>query len=389
MDELPAIIHRLSLQLFDPENGARRDREFAGSRESAEDEKVVDPFASPPQDAVDANGHALNSTQIANLSLDSGVDTQSLFSRKNLLRLAALTDSHRTLSLFTPTIPDAVFRAWAGPTERGDLSAFHTPATPALSRSHSYAGSTAYSFQDAIHGASGVRSPVGSSMSSGIGLSMGASRHGKAHGARKRKKRVVNLRRTNSSADTESVSEDSTFSDTTSSAPTSFSPPPIVQEERDDEPVTPPRSPQATLRAGKAVDRASIHSALSAPHGPDRTPSRKADSHPLATARRPDPSANLRPTYELPDLDATPRASVLLHNATSYAENEKVDVGPSSSSVNKGPPPGLLPFFESSNDLGILEQAWMMKMAKEIARRMQEEKDQPPPAYGQSASFDF
>lgn len=388
MDELPAIIHRLSLQLFDPENGARRDREFVDARDSSEEEKVVDPLASPPQDAVDANGNPLNSAQIANLSLDSGVETQALFSRKNLLRLATLTDSHRTLSLFTPSIPDAVFRAWAGPTERGDLPGYQTPARPALSRSQSYAGSTAYSFQDIPHSGSGIRSPVDGSISSGIGLSMGASRHGKAHGARKRKKRVVNLRRTNSSADTESISEGSTYSDTASSAPTSFSPPPIVHEEREEEPVTPPRSPLTTLRADKGIDRRSILPSSSGLRELERTPLRRTGSHPVSTPRRHERSSGLRPTYDEFDLDATPRASMLLPNKNAYAENEKVEPGPSSSS-SKGPPPALLPFLESSNNAGILEQAWMMKMATEIARKIQEDKERPPPAYGQPATFDY
>src|SRR5271163_207185 len=94
MDELPAIIHRLSLRLWVPEYNTREERELQ-TLDTAKDEPIIDPLASPPQDPVDSTGHALNPTQIASLSLDSGIETQSLFSQKNLIRLATLTDSHR------------------------------------------------------------------------------------------------------------------------------------------------------------------------------------------------------------------------------------------------------------------------------------------------------
>ena len=121
MDEVPVIIHRLSQRLWVPEFRAKEDQELAGKVECQSPmEKPVDPLASPPQDPVDGSGNTLDADQIASLSLESGSETHALFSQKNLLRLEALTDSHRTLSLFTPGIRDAVFRAWAGPTERGE-----------------------------------------------------------------------------------------------------------------------------------------------------------------------------------------------------------------------------------------------------------------------------
>lgn len=122
MDELPAIIHRLSLRLWCPEYRAREDEEMAQAVKKEEEEVAVDPFSSPPQDAVDSRGNVLDASEISSLSLDGGSEIHSLFSQKNLLRLAALTDSHRTLSLFTPSIRDAVFRAWASPSERSDSS---------------------------------------------------------------------------------------------------------------------------------------------------------------------------------------------------------------------------------------------------------------------------
>ncbi|RAL64214.1 hypothetical protein DID88_002106 [Monilinia fructigena] len=119
---------------------------MAEAAKKAKVEVAVDPFASPPQDAVDARGNVLDPTEISNLSLDGGSEIHSLFSQKNLLRLAALSNSHRTLSLFTPSIRDAVFRAWA-PSDRGDSAGTNTPAAP-FHRPHSSTGgqSTTYTF---------------------------------------------------------------------------------------------------------------------------------------------------------------------------------------------------------------------------------------------------
>jgi distribution and morphology protein 34 len=405
MDELPAIIHRLSLRLWVPEYRAREDQEIVQGDTAAKEETVVDPLASPPQDPVDSAGNALNSSDIASLHLDSGLETQSLFSHKNLLRLATLNDSNRTLSLFTPSIRDAVFRAWAGPTERGEVPGLNTPATPhtpALSRTHSYSGgtSTTYTFQDQSSSKSGFSSN-GSYVS---GLAMGGGRHSKAHVSRKRKKRVVNLRRTNSSGDTESVSGDSLFSDSAStSASSAFSPPAPVAEERDEEPVTPPQSPNTRIRLGKARERDD------APPSPSRLV-------PVTPSRRPIPhSSPLNPGTHVPssqptslessihsglqDLDTTPRASQILQPPSDHLSHtqdepsmpgpssqpqsyppEKQSLGPSSQSQYHPhfPPPPLPAYLESllspSSGSGILEQAWMMKMAGEIARRVQEEK---------------
>ena len=427
MDELPAIIHRLSLRLWVPEYSAREDFELSQA-ESAK-EPFVDPFASPPQDPVDSTGNALNPAEVASLSLDAGIDTQSLFSRKNLLRLATLTDSHRTLSLFTPSIRDVVFRAWAGPTERGELTGLQTPAmTPALSRTQSYSGSmsTTYTFSD-----NGLQSrpTLQSFGSSSYGLSMGAGRHSKAHGARKRKKRVVNLRRKPETTESELVSEDgSTFADSasvtesTSSAPSIFSsarPASSDIEIIDTEPVTPPTSPHATVRYGKAAIRApldtldvlspgakrSLHTEL------DSSPPRRQELGQLSPDSRSHDSAmrarnRLSRNQDTEDLDATPRASMYLpeRNSVSHTQNaaaavksvsEKPKPGPSAAplSPSTAPLPNFLQFVQDSgNSSSIAEQAWMVKMASEIARRYQEERErgnlgaphrEAPPAYAQ------
>jgi distribution and morphology protein 34 len=423
MDELPAIIHRLSLRLWVPEQDSRQQQE-AASLGTPQEEPAVDPLASPPQDAVDSSGNPLNAAEIASISLDSGSET--LFSRKNLLRLATLTDSHRTMSLFTPPIRDVVFRAWAGPTERGELAGLHAPGmTPALSRSQSYSGNlgTTYTFSD---GGAHTRPTLQSFGSSTSGLSMGVGRHSKVHGARKRKKRIVNLRQKPNDEGTELISEDgSTITDSasvtesTSSAPSVFSParPTSSGGRLTDEPVTPPMSPNAAVGTGKSVDRSRVHLSDS----PFEHPHPRSSSHFVAfdhdrdgKGRLPSSSRNpertLRPRNQIlersiEDLDATPRASMYLPerditassntNAVSAAHgSEKLepDAAMASTSTSRPPIPNFLQFInDPANGGSIAEQAWMMKMANEIARRYEEERGKgsfgankdAPPAYAQ------
>lgn len=420
MDELPAIIHRLSLRLWVPEYRAREERETVQEDQTPQEEPVVDPFASPPQDPVDSHGHKLNPSEIASLSIETGIETQSLFSQKNLLRLAALTDSHKTLSLFTPSIQGAVFRAWAGPTERGELGGLRSPiVSPALSRSHSYSPSinTACTFDSAPQGRPALQSFGSHSYS----LSMGGGRHGKAHGARRRKKRVVDLRRKAATDDSEPVNEDLTsFSDSasmtesTGSAPSIFSAPPDMTRgfpHEDIEPVTPPRSPHATI---KPRIRAEIRTAV---HDGEQLRSIGQQQPPRSLASAFDtvgPRKGFNGSQELEahghdrnskqetqiDLDSTPRASTILAEKPEVANvrqqfhvpssnDIESKAGPSSPSQN-APLPNFLQFItDPANGGTIVEQAWMMKMAGEIARRYQEEREkgslgaeaEAPPAY--------
>src|SRR5699024_6441237 len=156
------------------------------------DEKGVDPFASPPLDPVDANGNLLDPNAISELSLNGGGEMQYLFSQKNLLRLAALTDSHRTLSLFTPGIRDVVFRAWSGYGDRSE-SAPPALATPSLTKTYSFpaGGSTTYTFSDSGSTAHGYFPSRPSLVSVN---STSALPHGSGHRSRpgrKKKTRVV------------------------------------------------------------------------------------------------------------------------------------------------------------------------------------------------------
>ena len=405
MDEVPAIIHRLSLRLWVPEYRAREDEELARKdKDSAPEVKAVDPLASPPQDPVDPSGKPLDANQIASLSLDAGSETHSLFSQKNLLRLAALTDSHRTLSLFTPSIRDAVFRAWAGPTERGEHFRSNPSITPTLSRSHSHSHvgtiSTTYVFPEGSDTVSHSARPSLSSFgSAATGLSLGSNRHGKPHGGRKRKQRIVNLRKKkdSNSDDIQSVSgEGSTISEsvpaTISSAPSEFAAGP--SREREDELVTPPRSPEKLRLQADADD---IDLRDTPPRLRNFTP-RQLQSHwegakaNAETAKSSGPLTFIEPSSSEPTKPSRPR-----HRPTYSFQYPAEKSGPSSTSSLSSRPFSPLaaspfPFLESASG-GILEQAWMMKMAGEIARRVQDEKvnggwaregrdETPPPAYG-------
>ncbi|KAL4869098.1 hypothetical protein BDV12DRAFT_196720 [Aspergillus spectabilis] len=381
MDELPAIIHRLSLRLWVPEYRVGEDPESQQTTATAEG-PGQDPLASPPQDPVDALGNALNESEIASLSLDSSVETHSLFSQKNLLRLGALTDSQRTLSLFTPSIQEVVYRAWTSPSDGADATAsVMSLASPALSRTHSQVGNMSSSFPDnASVISSQTRSTASTHSFSSYGMGVGASRHSKAH-SRKRKKRVVDLRHPKTTDDAASVSDESAFTESTS-APSVYSAPlPIVREQSDD-PVTPPLSPETGLHLPSIPERhrTSISRSGLRP-GPEifgQAGERSSSSGPLQMT-------------EPLDIDATPKGTMRSHVIPGL-ENPETE-------PSRQLPSTILPFTGETASSSLVDQALVERLAGEIARRMREEKvsgssscvpfwdrlnheETPPPAYG-------
>ncbi|KAL2001926.1 hypothetical protein VTN02DRAFT_984 [Thermoascus thermophilus] len=399
MDELPVIIHRLSLRLWVPEYRDRAEEPTKAETEGP----GQDPLASPPQDPVDALGNALNASEIASLSLESGVETHSLFSQKSLLRLAALTDSQRTLSLFTPSIREVVYRAWTGLSEPGDGSAsVASPMSPTLSRTQSNLSGSLYSLQDSASVISTQSRPSLSGHSfSGYGLSLGSGRHSKAH-ARKRKKRVVDLRRpkTTTTDDADSVSSGSMFPETSSAPPSVCSAPPAIMEEKSDDPVTPPLSPEDSAHLPPIYEK----QRLSEPFQPVARPVRHHRGaprdflHETAEASSSSSSAPIRGLAEnrrsaMDAEETTPRRP-----GPSYYASEKPEAGPSTASA-RHLPASIIPLMDAVPGHGAVEQAWVAKMAGEIAQRIQDEKisagasysgfwhhrgqeDVPPPAYG-------
>jgi distribution and morphology protein 34 len=399
MEEVPAIIHRLSLRLWVPEYRAHDEKEHVVG--ALDGRGPIDPLVAPPQSAVDSSGSLVDMAGLSPLSLDSiSPDGQALFSQKNLLRLAALTDRQRSLSLFTPSIEDAVFRAWTGTSERGDVPGANTPVTPTLSRTHSTVNSTStiYMFPD-------ISRPNLINLGSTTGLSLGSNRHSRAHAGRKKKIRVVNLRRGNLSSDATSVSEESTTSTTSSVPPSTMDNeaalPPKILEEKDDGIVTPPRSPNSKVRFRNRQD--SIDLGSSPPKNLSHTPTRRVDS----TRKVTDMGTQTPPELVLSEAGSSSmsgpeklrhppfRPSHEVHHPNSYLQ-ERSPLSSTftiPSSLNLHYPIPLLQSLETTS-AGILERALMMKMAGEIARRSQDEKSvengfwagsereyPPPPAY--------
>ncbi|KPA42315.1 mitochondrial distribution and morphology protein 34 [Fusarium langsethiae] len=354
MDELPAIIHRLSLQLWCPDQ-ANKGTE---TPTETEDEAGVDPLASPPLDPVDANGNLLDPNDISELTLTGSGEVQSLFSQKNLLRLAALTDSHRTLSLFTPGIRDVVFRAWTG---YGDRSETSTPlaTTPSLTKTMSFhaGNSTTYTFSDTASNAHGQlpSRPSLVSMNSGTnGRALGA---GRSRAGRKKKTRVVNLRRTKSEAAT--PEEGSEASDTASVDNVLTDP--VIEE---------------------SIPEESESSVIAEAATPSKVRFRSAEE-----AGRPPVMANLQNAQQM----GSPLKQAVQPPEPQYSS---IAAATSGFRAEKGKHPGLENQSVSSESPSvILEQAWIMKMAGEIAKRVYDEKnrqrspwdedreDAPPPAY--------
>ncbi|KAL1311572.1 hypothetical protein AAFC00_001690 [Neodothiora populina] len=375
MDDLPAIIHRLSLRHFVPEyrrvedekeeeeevevevevegesNGEQKKNFIRIKKKRTEDDRPpVDPLSSPPQNPTDIWAEGLDDSP--NFSLESPTETHASFSQKNLLRLAALSDSQRTLSLFTPSIRDTVFRAWAGAKEGGESSGITTPRPFSLSRIHSSIGTSASyssSASEASDASTYLSRPSLSSHTSGSTVyTMGAHRT-RSHAGRKRKHRIVDLRKPTvaATAETDSVAPACTESN---SAPS------ITVTE-------PPPSPERTR--------------VQTPAGAEKS---SMDTTPTASSRQ------TPGKVDSPTKAAAPQRPKLASSRTAPSQKES-ELSRSSSSVR------FQSFSEGSTG-GILEQAWMMKMAQEIAKKVHEEKgtagfwnhaevmDQPPPAYG-------
>jgi distribution and morphology protein 34 len=396
MEELPAIIHRLSLRLWCPDYRPREDEDVKPAENPKEGDVVVDPFASPPQDAVDAHGNVLGAEEISSLSLEGRSETHSLFSQKNLLRLAALNDSQRTLSLFTPSIREAVFRAWAGPSERGDGSS--ASATPNLVRNHSHHGSTGTTYTFSDNGTESSQLPSRPSFTSlhsaTTGLSLGAGRHSRTHG-RKKRNRVVNLRKSKTTDDTPSESGESEGATEPSIAGGSE---PImatkIPEEPEEDLITPPRSPNGVRFRPRedSIDLGETPRKLRLTPGRPEPESRPAVSMSTQEA--------LLKAMDVPLPSIEEKAAEQPQNVRlrpfSYSRTPSWTFPPEkAASTSSSLPyrPGS-PFIEAHSG-GIIEQAWMLKMAGELARRAAEEKaamargwesqadrdETPPPAY--------
>ncbi|KAF2124234.1 hypothetical protein P153DRAFT_302793 [Dothidotthia symphoricarpi CBS 119687] len=386
MEDLPAIIHRLSLRLLSPEF-QELETDTVERLEGIEDStEPIDPLAAPPHDAVDEFGNPLNESQISALSLDATGEVHASFSQKNILRLAALTESQRTLSLFTPGIRDAVFRAWAGHPDRADSGTL-TPALTqgSLSRIQSTFGSLKSNAPSVASGSTdnethSSRPTMSSTYSASAGLSLGSNRS-RTGQMRKRKKRVVDLRKKQDDSEPHTETETETPLASACVSETSS----VIPEEREPEDViTPPRTPtKPGLRfEGK-------HGSLDVGE-PSRLPEHEAvlapaihlTSPPQAKAKQKqkaeDTEDKLRPQLVSRRSRSSPRRPPLSHH--SQLLNAQQSTSPLLRSLSVDRVHSLAsPYPNAEGSGGILEQAWMLKMAQEIARKVQDEKDRGSP----------
>ncbi|KAK0969912.1 ERMES complex subunit [Friedmanniomyces endolithicus] len=366
----------------------------------------IDPFASPAQQPTDSFGQPLESS--ATFSLDAPTETYASFSQKHLLRLAALTESQRTLSLFTPSMRDTVYRAWASAVDRNELSnGRNTPLhRPTLSRIQSTVGSHSAWSSSAPSQASETPSannrPGMTSFGSAPTVYSLASGAPRSRAGRKRKNRVINLRKDKAEGDVSDVaSVSSGYPESADRSATGSAAPSLEAEAnayptaglREGEISTPPRSPRKKVGFQQTPETARL--------GPES-----------ASARRPVTPRNTA-ALQVEDDDQTPRASMYLpkdRNQTPKAEprpsrqrltrmqtlptRDKPLELPRRASDLSIHSLGAASSGSEGSSGGILEQAWMMRMANEIARKVAEEKGRrptwragadegevPPPAY--------
>lgn len=396
MEDLPAIIHRLSLRLWSPEFqelDAETEERLDSSKSTI---APIDPLSGPPQDAVDQFGNPIDASQMATLALDSSSEIHASFSQKNMLRLAALSQSQRTLSLFTPGIRETVFRAWASNPDRPE-SGTATPALTqsSLSRIQSTFASVKSNASSVASGSTGQdtnasRPTLSSNYSSAAGLSLGANRS-RGHQMRKRKKRVVDLRKNRDGADSSGISseQNTPLPSTTVSENAS-----VIPEELDrvDEPAlaTPPRTPiktlHPTLEPGspsrlRETEKPAPTDALLPPApllaNPPKPKAKLANAtvHSLVQTEQSQNakprSSSSRPPLSHTRLRSTQQASSPLLRSLSFDKISSMHTQGQMYSGALSPP-----YAEStaSSSGGILEQAWMLKMANEIAKKVREEK---------------
>jgi len=373
MEDLPAIIHKLSLRMF---NSDYQVTDIVQPKKSVPDLRAhSDPFAS--LSSFDDDGSA-------SFTLDPPAETFASFSQKNLLRLAALSESQRTLSLFTPRVRDTVYRAWSNAGERKDATsgtATPTYRTATLSRIHSSLGkhsttSSAASESSGDAASLGSRPTLPSIPSTTSLQSLGTSRSRPRQ--RRRKNRVVDLRKKAVENDSGEVGSAAGSYDDSASASGSHSnvlsasgSQPVSEAphiEREGEIETPPRSPKKRVGFPPGGKDLQIL--------PDPIESN--------SSRRP-VTPHQQSFHSLVDDDPTPRASVVLPSRDAEKESTRrqlprmqtlpksksVDLPRSQSEANISK---LGASFGEGSSGGILEQAWLMKMAHEIANRVAEEK---------------
>ncbi|KAI5361838.1 Putative mitochondrial distribution and morphology protein [Septoria linicola] len=402
MEDLPAIIHRLSLQKFSPEYQTAENQE-PKTRLDAGD-VPIDPLASPALQPLDGEA-ALG----APFTLDPPAETYASFSQKNMIRLATLAESQRTLSLFTPGMRDTVYRAWACAYREELNNGTASPTRPGLARLH-----TSIASRSAVSSATSLASGGGTEVTrpSLVSMSSAATVYSLGSSAsrtrpKRRKHRVVNLRKNKDDKDANDAASVGTSGYDESASRTGSSPS-LVRS-----------STEATSATGSKLREGEIST-------PPRSPKKKVDFHKEpaeAVQERPQlpRSRPITPKASLnvdDDVDQTPRASM-------YLPQESKEIERGSATMNQLPRmqayrsrdpspevsrrPSLHDYRRSSSELkaesrtsseiklhslftafseggsgGILERAWMEKMATEIAKKVEQERAKQKPWHAPS-----
>ncbi|KAF1822451.1 uncharacterized protein K489DRAFT_301364, partial [Dissoconium aciculare CBS 342.82] len=378
MEDLPAIIHHLSLRLFSPEH--QMTPESATKKLEADFQKPLDTFSS--DDILESEATAQ----------ESATELYASFSQKSMLRLAALSESQRTLSLFTPSMRDTVFRAWTHVLHRDEMGSYSRTPTirpVTLSRLQSSIATPTVLSSAASQTSDGTSPQQRPSL---INVSSSASVYSFGSGAprsrpgKKRKHRVVNLRKSKNAAEgdgcDDTMSLASSYDESASRSVTGSA------DSRLSRPATPPPQSSTSLRLTlNQLDLDPTPRASTVLQHPTTTASDDMDNHDtIKPLRRVPPQQQPWRHHSTPSRSPSPEllrrsSSSESHNTTSSADRRLQtlltsvlaaaanDDEPILGGVGSG---ATSPRYAGGG--GILEQAWMQKMTNEIARKVAEEK---------------
>ncbi|CAZ85003.1 unnamed protein product [Tuber melanosporum] len=316
-EELPVAVHRLSLRLWNPEYAASLGLD------------AHDPDPSSPIDGIeDGSGDDAMAALINPLlSPSDNSDTPSIaFSQKNLVALKELSEAQKTLSIRTPGISDAVFRVWAsggGSSSAGWERSVDAPST--------LMGPRTYTFSDtgeAISSAASISSRPGLATSSSVSTGGGVSTPGTRTRGKKKKHRVVNLRPTKESTHSDPAPDKPTTSTTQTT---------ITSAGRKEEDLPTPQTPT-----------------FPSPPQPQLIPSTPTTPTPTSSPF----SQEERVVFESPVSPTSPFAA------------ENITCSQTSPSEHRRPHLRT----GSAHSSGILEQAFMKKLAHEMQKRIEEER---------------
>ena len=401
MDDLPAILHRLSLRYLTPESLERTELE---ERVSARDSDTtwLDPLNAPPHTlSYGVRGDEEESLGSV-FSNEASSEHHLTFSERNMAHLASLAATHRTISLNTPIIRDAVFRAWAGSPNLGEYLGVSMPLTSSkLLYRGSLSSGPSSSASSVISGQEGATRTSRPSLSTFTSFSGSTTSNGRSR-QRQKKNRIVDLRRRN----THNGAATPTINEARPTTPESQAGLPMPRpQEREGDVVTPPQTPPQKRKPEIKEERNINSQDDPFIQGNDQTKSDILETQEISIKDMAYPSTSssvLLPTTLLKPLanssENSARPSLMPYKSLSFIHNrslEKCTAPPTLNlrNLNRSKDDSAAP----SSSSGILEQTMLLKMAAEIARKMNEEKqvgqdgdawltraefvDDAPPAY--------